>query len=162
MTHTIELIVYAGAALLSGMVAGVFLAFSDFVMRSLRAATPLAGIEAMQEINRKVFSSIFLVWLLGLAPVSALLAGYAWFRIDGPAADWFIAGGAIYVIGTFLVTMLGNVPMNNRLDRMAPAGAETVGYWETYATFWTLWNHVRTVASGLAALCFLVGCVLYA
>ncbi|SLN40165.1 hypothetical protein PEL8287_01982 [Roseovarius litorisediminis] len=162
MTHTIELIAYAGATLLTGLVAGVFLAFSDFVMRSLSAATPVAGIEAMQLINRKVYASVFLVWLLGMAPVSAALAAYAWFAIDGPAADWFIAGGTIYVIGTFLVTMLGNVPMNRRLDGMTTAGAETQIYWQTYATYWTMWNHVRTVSSALASGCFLVGCVLYA
>ena len=58
--------------------------------------------------------------------------------------------------------MLGNVPMNNRLDRMATDGAAARVYWTSYATVWTLWNHVRTAASAAAAACFLVGCMLYA
>lgn len=162
MPVSVTLFTYGTSALIVGLIAGVFLAFSDFVMRSLSAATPVAGIEAMQLINRKVFSSVFLVWLLGMAPASVVLAAYAWAFVDGPAQGWFIAGGAIYVVGVFLVTMLGNVPMNRRLDAMVPQGPATQVYWTTYATFWTLWNHVRTAASAAAAACFMIGCVLYA
>lgn len=161
MTETITLFAFGAAALTMAMVSGVFLGFSDFIMRSLSAATPQAGIEAMQQINRKVLSSVFVVWLLGLAPVSVGLAVHAWLFMDGPARGWFIAGCAIYVVGCFLVTVLGNVPMNRRLDTMAVDGADTAVYWTTYGTWWTLWNHVRTVASGLAAAALLVGCVLY-
>ena len=162
MTPTLILMTYGLAALLIGLVAGVFLAFSDFIMRSLAAVSTQAGVEAMQQINRKVFGSVFLAWLLGMAPVSAGLAGYAWLWIDGPAAGWFIGGGVIFVLGVLGVTMLGNVPMNNRLDTMAPAGAETAEYWSIYATFWTQWNHVRTAASIASAAAFMIGCVLYA
>lgn len=161
MTPEITLMTFGSAALITGLIAGVFMAFSDFVMQSLKAATPITGIEAMQLINRKVYNSVFLIWLLAMAPVSAALAVYAYIWINSPSANWFIAGGVIYVIGTFLVTMLGNVPMNRRLDTMAAALPETQDYWDVYATFWTQWNHVRTVASGLASACFFVGCVLY-
>ena len=44
----------------TGLVAGVFLTFSDFVMRSLRAAEPAAGMDAMQWINRVVYRSVFM------------------------------------------------------------------------------------------------------
>lgn len=161
MSDTIILFTYGTAGLLMALVAGVFLAFSDFVMRSLAAARPAAGVEAMQLINRKVYASVFLVWLLGLAPVATALALYAGLAIDGPARGWFIAGGALYVLGTFLVTMLGNVPMNRRLDTMVPQGPATHVYWSTYATVWTWWNHIRTVAAALAAAAFLIGCILY-
>lgn len=161
MSADVTLFAYGLSGLLMALVAGVFLAFSDFVMRSLSDASPRAGIEAMQIINRKVYSSVFLVWLLGLAPVSAILSAYAWAYISGPAQIWFIMGGALYFVGTFLVTIMGNVPMNTRLDRMAADGPATQVYWTSYATFWTLWNHVRTVASALAAAFFLIGCILY-
>lgn len=162
MSDTLTLLTYGTTGLLMALVAGVFLAFSDFVMRSLGAARPSAGIEAMQQINRKVYGSVFLIWLLGLVPVSAGLMLYAWLAIDGPAQAWFLVGGALYVVGTFLVTVLGNVPMNRRLDAMPPDGAATRTYWATYATIWTLWNHLRTAAAVLAAAAFLIGCVVYA
>ena len=47
-------------ALVSAVVGGVFLSFSDFIMRGLALARPAGGIEAMQQINRTVLRSIFL------------------------------------------------------------------------------------------------------
>lgn len=162
MTHMIEVTVFTGTALVMALVAGVFMAFSDFVMRALRAATPEAGIEAMQQINRKVYGSVFVVGLIGLAPMSLGLAGYAVMGISGPAANWIMAGGLVYFTGTFLVTMLGNVPMNKRLDPMIMSAPDTRDYWQVYARDWTRWNHLRTGASALASGCLLIGAVFYA
>ena len=101
------------------LVAGVFLTFSDFVMRSLAATQAAGGIEAMQHINRKVFRTLFMVLLIGMAIVSPLMAAAAFWQVSGPASAWIIAAAVTYVIGTFGVTVVFNVPMNERLDRMA-------------------------------------------
>lgn len=146
-------------ALSSALVAGVFQSFSDFVMRALIAAAPSAGIESMQMINRTVFGSVFLVMLLGLAPASSILGVYAYLYWLGPGARWILAGGAVYIVSVFLVTMLGNVPMNNRLDRMDTASADAADYWRQYGIVWTRWNHVRTLGALAAAICFLAAAV---
>lgn len=161
MNDTVVLIVFGSSAMVMALVAGVFLAFSDFVMRSLEKASPAAGLEAMQQINREVYSSVFLVWLMGLAPVSAGLAAYAWYAVDGPARNWFIAGALIYLVGTVAVTIFGNVPMNQRLDTMRAMSEDTRQYWDFYAPVWTAWNHIRTGASASAAAAFFIGCALY-
>lgn len=145
-----------GIGVSSALVAGTFQAFSDFVMKALIMAEPSGGIQSMQLLNRTVYRSVFLVLLLGLAPVTLIAAGYAFFNLSGPAQAWIIAGALIYFVFTFLVTMLGNVPMNNRLDGMEYAAAETVSYWRTYGSGWTNWNHVRMFASLATAICFLL------
>lgn len=162
MSETVTLITFGSVALIMALVSGVFLGFSDFIMRSLRVSSPAAGIEAMQQINREVLSSAFVFSLLALAPVSLGLMVYAWVAVSGPAQGWFLVGGAVYVVGTFLVTLFGNVPMNRRLDAMAVEGPETEAYWPQYAVAWTRWNHVRTAASALGAAALLVGCAVYA
>ena len=129
-------------------------------MRALGLARGVAGIEAMQVINREVYGSAFLVVLLGLAPVAVALGLYALARVEGAAMVWIVAGSAIYVIGTVLVTMLGNVPMNKRLDAIATDAPDTLAYWRHYAHRWTMFNHLRTVSSGLAAGAFVVGTAL--
>lgn len=150
-------IVYAclAAGLSSALVAGVFQAFSDFVMRSLVAAHPASGVESMQMINRKVYRSIFLAMMLGMVPVSLAFAGYAYLYLAGTASTWILAGALIYLTSVFLVTMLGNVPMNKRLDRMDRLAEQTADYWATYGTVWTRWNHIRTLGSVATAVCFL-------
>ncbi len=54
----------------------------------------------------------------------------------------------IYFVGTFLVTMLGNVPINKRLDLMVMRAPDTRDYWQVYARDWTRWNHLRTGGLG--------------
>ncbi len=155
---TTNWIVYAClvVGLSSALVAGVFQAFSDFVMKGLLAAKPTAGVESMQMINRTVMRSTFLAMFLILAPITIGLAAYAYFKLSGAAQGWMIPGAMIYVGGVFLVTVLGNVPMNNRLAEMDHTRSEAADYWRTYGTVWTNLNHVRTFGSAVAAACFLL------
>lgn len=159
MTPLWFIILCGGAFIATGLVAGVFLAFSDFVMKALRATSTAPAIEAMQVINRTVYGSAFLVLLLGLAPVMLFLAMYAFATLSGPAALWVISGGLLYVFGVIAVTMICNVPMNKRLDALDHSSEDAAAYWQIYCSKWTAWNHVRTVASVCAAVCLFVGVV---
>lgn len=149
-------------AMASSLVSGVFLTFSDFVMKSLAASKPAAGTEAMQIINRKVFRSIFMVLLIGMIPISALVAGYAYWFLDGPVAILLINGGLLYFFGVFIVSMVGNIPMNNVLEALPQGGAAAQAYWPDYVHGWVLWNHVRWVAALGTAASYMVAAVLAA
>ncbi len=143
----------------TALVAGVFQSFSDFVMRGLIRAQPTAGVDVMQHINRTVFRSGFLVSFIALAPVSIGFAIYAWFNLDRPGQYFILAGAVVYVPLSFLVTVFGNVPMNERLDGLDYTSSEAAQYWKTYSRVWTRWNHVRTIASIATAGCFLIAAV---
>jgi uncharacterized membrane protein len=60
----------------------------------------------------------------------------------------------LYFVGCFLVTILGNVPLNDALAKLAAADPMSEDVWRRYLVQWTRWNHVRTVASFTAALAF--------
>ncbi len=160
MTSNWFFIVCEISVIACAVVSGVFLTFSDFVMRSLDGARTAAGVEVMQVINREVFRSVFMFLLLGMSALSPFLIGYAYFRIAGSASAWIIAGGTIYLAGVFAVTLVSNVPMNNRLDAKEYSGTEAATYWtNTYLPHWTFWNHVRVLASVGSAICYLAACV---
>ncbi|MBV2358413.1 DUF1772 domain-containing protein [Thalassococcus sp. CAU 1522] len=134
------------------LVGGVFLAFSDFLMRSLARTGGSGGIDAMQVINREVFRWVFMALFLGLAPVSLLIAGYGGILVDGGAGVLMTAAGLSYLVGCFGVTVAVNVPMNDALSRMDATGPDAHEYWSgTYLPRWTLWNTVRTLACVLSA-----------
>lgn len=158
---TTNWIVFACLAvgLSSALVGGVFQSFSDFVMKGLIAAEPAGGIDSMQMINRTVMRSVFVALLVGLVPVTLGLAAYAYFNLTGTAQIWIMSGAAVYVLSVFLVTVAGNVPMNERLAGMDHTMVETVKYWRTYGEVWTNWNHVRTIGSIVTAACFMVAAV---
>lgn len=139
------------------LVAGVFLAFSEIIMRSLDKSARPAGIEVMQVINREVFRTLFMVCLIGMVPMSLTLMIYAYLTLSGASALAIITGCAIYLIAVFGVTIAFNVPKNTKLDQLNFSEPNAQAYWEnTYFPRWTFWNHVRTAGAGLSAICFLV------
>ncbi len=149
------------SAFACAVIAGVFLAFSDFVMRSLDRTSDGGGIEAMQIINREVFRTIFMVLLISMAIVAPVLAIFAYQTQQGPPAMAILSASVVYIVGVFAVTINFNVPHNKRLDALAARGTAVENYWnQQFLTGWTFWNHVRTAASAVAAIGFFVGAIL--
>lgn len=140
------------AVLAYALVGGVFLAFSDFIMRALSVTSGQGGAEAMQAINREVVHWVFMVLFLGMAPVSLLIAAYGAMVVGhGPGTVMMVAG-LTYFVGCFGVTVFFNVPMNEALAGMEASAEATRDYWtRTYLPRWTFWNTVRTIACGLSA-----------
>lgn len=147
------------AALGCGLMAGVFFAFSVFVMRALGRIAPAQGIVAMQSINVAVINPLFLGVLFGTAVLCVLLAVAAFMTWPAPGAAYLLAGSLLYVIGNIVVTMTGNVPLNNALAAARPDSGDGARLWAHYLTRWTAWNHVRTVTALAAAACFILALV---
>ena len=132
------------------LLGGVFLAFSDFIMRALRVTEGGGGAAAMQAINREVFRFVFIPLFLAMAPISVMLAAGAW--MTGVSQWPFVIAGAIYLLGAFAVTIARNVPMNNALARLDANGSEAKAYWaDVYLPNWTFWNGVRAASCIVAA-----------
>jgi len=142
------------AALGSGLVAGVFYAFSTFVMRALARLSPVQGIAAMQSINIVVLNPWFLGVFMGTAMLSVVATTVALLQWGAPSTVWLLVGGILYFAGSLVVTIRCNVPRNNVLAAVAPGDPRAVEVWTKYVAEWTWWNHVRTAASLAAALSF--------
>lgn len=147
MNHALFILTLV-AALGCGLIAGVFFAFSAFVMKALARLPPSQGIAAMQSINVVVLNRWFLGAFFGTGIVCVVLMIVSAVQWDTPGALYRLVGGALYVIGTLWVTIAFNVPRNNAL---AARGAER---WARYVPEWTAWNHVRTAAALAAAASF--------
>jgi uncharacterized membrane protein len=137
-------------ALGCGLVAGVFFAFSSFVMPALKRLPPAHGIAAMQSINELAVTPAFMSALFGTAAACLGLVAWAAISSGGRPAALVLAGGALYIVGTIGVTIARNVPLNDRLAALHPQGADAAGRWDEYVAKWTAWNHVRA-ATALAA-----------
>ncbi len=139
------------AALGAALIAGLFFAFSVAVMKALGALPPPQGIAAMQSINVVIVNPWFLLVFFGTAVPALVAAVSAWGRAGGGYA---LAGALLYIVGTLLVTMVFNVPMNNALARASATSTEGAALWADYLVRWTAWNRVRTIASLAATACF--------
>lgn len=139
------------SALGCGVVAGVFFAFSAFVMPALGRLSPAEGVAAMQSINVAAVSFAFMTALFGTAASCLGLVAWAVFSADGWAALFESLGGALYLVGTIGVTVARNVPLNDALAEAHPRSSGVEAIWHEYISKWTAWNHVRTLAALTAA-----------
>ena len=142
------------AAIGAGLVAGIFFAFSSFVMKALARIPTAHGISAMQSINVVVINPVFMAAFLGTGAVCAALAVSALLRWSEPGAALRLAGSLLYLVGTLFVTMAFNIPRNNALARVDAATDAGARVWAGYVSGWTAWNHVRTAAAAAAAAVF--------
>lgn len=148
-------LVVQGVAVGCGMMAGLYFAFSTFIMRSLASIPNASGIHAMQSINRVIVRSLFMPLFFGTTIASVALAIWGLSRLREPGSVALLAGGAVYLVGHFVFTAAFNVPLNDALDAVDPNTAEAARLWSHYLRRWTLWNHVRTAACLLACTLFL-------
>ena len=147
------------AVLGSALVGGIFFAFSSFVMKALARVPSEEGIGAMQAINVVVLNPSFLGAFMGTAMVSLGTGGLALAGWGRPSAPFFLGGALFYLVGTILVTVLGNVPLNDQLAAVSATDPAARDVWEHYLGRWTMWNHVRTAAAMVAALLYSLGLI---
>lgn len=138
------------AALSVGIMAGVYFAFSFFVMQSLDKIERPTGIAAMQSINRVIQKSLFLPLFFASSLACLILAVLGMMNWGEPGAWQMAIGGALYGIGMLVVTIAGNVPLNNALEAVDAASPEGETMWQRYMRQWLPWNHVRTVSCAIS------------
>ena len=125
--------------------------YATVVMTALARLPPPQGVAAMQSINVAAIRPSFMAALFGTAAGCFVLAVTSVPRWDEPGAALRLAGALLYLAGAVLVTAAFNVPRNDALAAVDPASAGAAALWARYVREWTVWNHVRAVASLAAA-----------
>lgn len=134
------------AALGTGLMAGLFFAFSVSVMGALARIQPSEGIAAMQAINRVILNPVFFLAFFGTVLLCVVIVAASLWNWNAAGAGYALAGAVLYLAGCMVVTMVFNVPLNVALDATSPATPEGAAVWANYLANWVPWNHVRTVA----------------
>jgi uncharacterized membrane protein len=135
------------AAIGSGLIAGTFFAFSTFVLKALAKISAPSGIAAMQSINIVVINPLFLGVFMGTAVACVVSISGAALRWQKLGSGWLVIGALLYLVGTFAVTVVGNVPLNTSLATLSPTDPASQSQWSAYVSRWGMWNHVRTLAA---------------
>jgi uncharacterized membrane protein len=160
MTTSPSVIATATAAVGSAAVGGLFFAFSTFVMRGLDRTDPVQAITAMRGINAEAQTNApFLVMFFGSTLLAIVVGIVAALHLRQPGSGWVLAGAALTVLAA-IVTIACNVPLNDQLAALDPAGltaADAAREWQAYFATWTAWNHVRTAAPLLGSALILFG-----
>ncbi|MGA5299083.1 DUF1772 domain-containing protein [Nucisporomicrobium flavum] len=134
----------------AGLLAGVFFAFSAFVMSGLRRLPDAGGAAAMRSINVTAQRPPLMIALFGVSALCAVVIVRALVTWSRPGAGWLVLGAILTLVGALGVTSVVNVPLNNRLD----AGTVT---WSEFLAGWDLANHARTILCLAGSAALLIG-----
>jgi uncharacterized membrane protein len=149
-------------AVSTSLIGGLFYAYACSVTLGLGRLSDAAYLSAMQSINRAILNPVFFASFMGtllLLPVSTYMS------YDGTLSlgFWLLLGAAIiYAAGVFGVTMFGNVPMNELLDKLdlkSLSPAEIAEQRKRFEGPWNTLNNIRTVASFLAIVLVIWACL---
>lgn len=135
--------------LMAGLMAGIYFVFSVFVMKALAQLPAAEGARAMNRINDVIVKTLFLPLFFG----STLAFIWYFFTNVDFALFWqdpSAWAAVIYVFGMFFITVIGNVPMNNRLKDAEGDEKQLKKLWQLYLSQWTRFNHIRTISSTAA------------
>ena len=151
MASSLPRLLTVACAVGAGVVAGVFFAFSTFVMQGLRRVPATTGLTAMQGINLAAPTPLFMAALMGTGLGCAALTLVAVTQWGDPGAPWALAGGLSYLV-SIVLTIAYHVPRNDALAGIDPQAPDAAERWHRYLSEWVPWNHVRTVACLVAAV----------
>jgi uncharacterized membrane protein len=138
--------------LFSGLVSGLFYAYSCSVNIGLRHLTDSEYIRAMQSINIAIQNPVFFITFMGLLilfPVSV----FQLYKQETSSFYWMLAAMAFYFIAVFGVTVFGNVPLNEQLAKFPVSTASETDISKMRQAFETPWNSyhlIRTISSIIA------------
>jgi uncharacterized membrane protein len=142
------------AALGSGLMAGIYFAFSVFIMSAFNQLETSNAIHAMNSINTVILRSWFMPLFFATSVLSLMAIFLAYWQWQDPSSRLLLSAGVVYLLGMFVCTMVFSVPLNIFLAQVNAHGVEAQQLWASYSTSWTNWNHMRTVSSlSTCAIC---------
>lgn len=149
-------------ALTTALMAGLFFAWSCSVTPGLARLPTTEYLASFQTMNRAILNPVFLCCFMGtlfLLPLSAYL------QYSQPVGTRFwllLFASVLYVVGVFGVTIAGNVPLNDMLDKFQLNGASAETMEALRIKFekpWNKLNMIRTVCSIASVLCVILACM---
>lgn len=147
-------------AVLTALIAGLFYAYSCSVVLGLGKLSDAEYLKAMQNINREILNPVFFMSFMGTAillPVSAFFL-----RGEQSVFIFLLLATLAYLIGVFGVTVVGNVPMNDQLDRFDITGSTTEAIRQMRDNFenrWNFLNNIRTAFSVISIALTVCACI---
>lgn len=161
MDITIKTILLFGSVILTGLSAGFFFAWSVSVIPGTLKVPDLTYLETMQSINRAILNPAFFLIFFGSLALLSLASIYE-FHTSRLVFGLVLGSAITYLLGTFGVTALGNVPLNNQLDvlDLAQMNVEQIREFREY--YEARWNRLHGIRTLFAVIAFLgVGLALF-
>lgn len=158
MEITIQNIVFVVLILVTGLSAGLCFTWTNAVTTGLAQLDELGYLSAFQQMNRTILNPTFFAVFLG--PVVLNIINLYFFKEASSNILWLLVIATIlYVFGVVLVTIFGNVPLNEMLDKteLSSASIETLKNLRSeFENKWNAFHLIRTLSSCISFLLLII------
>ncbi|WP_299184722.1 DUF1772 domain-containing protein [uncultured Aquimarina sp.] len=158
MEFKLKFIVLMLGLLFTGLTAGLCFTWSNAVTPGIGRLDNLTFLRSFQSMNRAIINARFMIVFFG--PVILLFANTYLFK-DNSISFWlFLAAAILFFVGIGLVTIFGNVPLNEVLDASNLETLSKIELHELRNKFeqpWNRWHTIRTVSSFSAFALLIIG-----
>jgi uncharacterized membrane protein len=156
MEATLRVVTLFLAVLLTGLSAGFFFSWEVSVIPGTKHVSDRSYLETMQSINRAILNPAFFTVFIG-SLLCLIVASYMQYREAINFPFWLTLGATLmYLIGTFGVTIFGNVPMNESLEAQNLTMIDTEGLQAIRKSFEARWNQLHRIRTVFAVLSLIV------
>ncbi len=156
-----KIIVLLFTTLLTGLLAGIFFTWSNAITPGIGRLDDINYLRAFQNMNRTIVNPLFLVVIMG--PLFLSFATAYLYKSNHSYILWLLLIAAIlYFVGVFLVTIMGNIPLNNLLDKTDLTNISLENARSLRDQFELKWNNlhlVRTITSVLSFILLIIVCL---
>ncbi|NLR91741.1 anthrone oxygenase family protein [Flammeovirga agarivorans] len=144
------------AMCLTGLMAGIFFTWSNAVKPGIGQLSDLEYLKSFQSMNRVILNPSFKTLFIG-AIVSTVIVPICYFNSSQKYIFWFVLiAFLIYWLGVFIITVLGNIPLNEILDKSNLEGMSVKELQHLRVSIERKWNNYNLIRSISSVVTFLL------
>lgn len=134
--------------LFTGLTAGLCFTWGNAVTPGLGQLDNITFLKSFQSMNRSIINGKFLLIFFG--PIMLLFLNTYLAKYNSMGFWLFLVAAILFFIGVGLVTVFGNVPLNEVLDKSNLEALSEIELQELRNKFeqpWNRWHNIRTLSS---------------
>ena len=158
MEMTFQNAIYILLIVLTGMSAGLCFTWTNAVTPGIGQLDDLRFLQSFQQMNRTILNPLFFIVFFG--PFFLSVVNIYMLRQSSGTVLWMlIMASVLYTFGLVLVTIFGNVPLNEILDKkqLELLNPEELKVFRgQFETRWNTFHLIRTITSTIAFMLLLL------
>ena len=156
-----KVIILITTTLLTGLLAGVFFTWTNAITPGIGRLNDVEYLRAFQHMNRTILNPLFYLVIISPLLLSPLSAYF--YKSSNYIMFWLLVGASLfYFLGVFVITMLGNIPLNKMLDnlQLSTISLEDAKIFrDKYEVRWNNFHLIRTITSTTSFLLLILACL---
>ena len=147
----------------TGLTAGLCFTWGNAVTPGIGRLDDLGYLHAFQQMNRAILNPIFIIIFMG--PTITHIANIFLFKSENISLFWLVLAAAIlYLVGLVLMTVLGNVPLNEMIDKvdlLSASPEELSQLRNKFEVKWNQFHRIRTITTSISFGLLIISILLY-